>query len=354
MVALTSSGCSVLRTTARDLGFVRWVPHVQANGGAGKTELAQPSAKESPLTVGVHQAFFVGPRLMVKARLTPRVDLRASEVAVGVRGVRDGQVVDSSFQLLSEVSSAEWLHAERAVLVALELPADRITEYQLVCGWGEDARQLRLEMDRKTGNSNSTPPAEGSVPEEPHTPDGSRAALGNSPATVAGQVVAEQAVTDQLLSGQSVGGQSAGGQTADNRGQVDRNEEAAARRVLPEPNSGPGVSLSDVELDQQTTKCSKEPCDLRYTIRARISNSANTPVKSALFAVGVLWGSDRKLPKPPDDFQPLGPDETAAELRPMAVEPGGSKRLKIAVDRSIPQVPGGRFYPYIRIVSVSR
>lgn len=360
---------STLRTTGRSLGFVRWFPPHTATSVDGsestnaKATDAHPdvppviATKESPVTVVVHQAFFVGQRLVVKARLTARTELRASEVLVGIQGVKEGQVLTRSFQPLSAVVSGETLGAEKSVLVTLELPAEAITEYQLVCSWGDDARQLRAELLRTApqalvraegaGSAEGTSPVSNGSAEVP--PAGAEASAQAARAALAepqadrsrpeplGQGFPEQRLSEEGLPEEGLPG----------KGKAERSPENPAQPLAL-------ADLTEVELEQSETRCPTPPCDLRYTIRARLQNTTDVPIRGATFAVGVVWSTGNTLPKTPSSFEPLTGNESTVNLPDLTLDPRGGKRLKIAVDRSIPQVPGGRFYPYVRIVSVNQ
>ncbi len=116
------------------------------------------------------------------------------------------------------------------------------------------------------------------------------------------------------------------------------------------PSSGE-VSLQDVEIETDESACAdSKSCDIHYVLRAKVLNESGRELKLIELAVGFAWGESNSLPKPPARGLPKQPGEELVQLQAVNLGPGGSKKLKIKIDRGVPVVPGGAFIPYIRIV----
>ena len=329
---LMCSSCTAigdqLRQTVYSLGFIRWVePPAKASGLLHTSESAAlnggqrasghswtgssgaaETQKEPPLTIAVQQAFFVGENLNIKLRVSARAEMSANDILVGVRGLVDGQITARRFLTLSQVLSEEFVSADNSYVVSVELPAAGLTEYQVVCAWGMDAKLLQSEVRSDLAKTEI-------VESSPNPPDLIPSVLNSS-------------AMNPSIPGGEVRGEAIG---------------VSAGEV--------GV-LEDVSLEETRVACKTPPCDFRYTVRARFINKMSEPVARVKLAVGIKWAAEDKLPTTPPNFQPLENDESAVELTELNVPAGGSKRLKIGVDRAIPDIPGGRFFPYIRLVGI--
>ncbi len=253
---------------------------------------AEGAPKPAPLVVAVSQAFFVGEELHIKVRLEAKTVLPAAQVVVSVLGLREGQIVETHYQVLNTLTKDERIVPGQTFVLPFALLSKDLSEYQIQCRWGNDAVQLLSREHTET-------------PVQP----------------------AESAA---LLAAQ---------------------EEPGSQRAALSPAAAIGkLALEDVELEEQTLACAHAPCDRLYTLRARLINKNTAALGDLELAVGLAWSETNSLPKPPADYAPKQEREELIRLGTVVLHTGESKKLKIKVARSVPYVPGGAFLPYIRLV----
>ena len=104
------------------------------------------------------------------------------------------------------------------------------------------------------------------------------------------------------------------------------------------------------ELEEQETSCEKPPCDKRYAIRAEVANLGSQTVANIRLAVGIYFAPAGHVPAQKSHGEPLAEGEELLSLGDLKLPPGERKKIKIAVDRAVPTVPGGSFLPYARVI----
>jgi hypothetical protein len=276
----------------------------------------QPRA---PIAIDVRQAFLQEDTLQIKLGLRSKTFVRTDSIYVGVRGLADGVTVVEEFRLLADESNRKWLDQESNLLVSFSIPAEGLSEYQILGAWGDDARNLakRLSDEKSKLSSNVKTATE----------------LGIEPADFSSSQKAQE--------------------TRAKLGIVSRSQQAAMS------TSGEGeeirelrvVALEGVDIESELDDCPAEPCDLRYRIFARLKNLGETKtVDSIELAIGLYWASEGQLPQTPKSGSKATANEEVVALKNLAIAPGGSKAIRVRVNRGVPQIPGGRFVPHIRVL----
>lgn len=269
--------------------------------------------KEAPLQLKVAQAFFVGENLNVKVRLTAKASMPSEKLVVGVIGLHEGNVVETHYARIKEITNEPLVIAGQSVLVPFELSSHELTEYQVSGSWGEEAVELWAEKK----DENKAPLVE--KPEDEKAP-----------------------VTEVQPS-------------------APPKEEKPAAKVEESdeiPMIKPGflgstntATLEGVELQEQPEECTEAPCDIRYTILARVVNRSRSPLTGIKLAVGISWSENKSLPRSPANGASVESGEELVDLKQSVLDPGQSKKLRVKVARAVPVIPGGAFLPYIRVVS---
>lgn len=252
-----------------------------------------PAAPESPVEVRVDRAFYQSDGLHVKVRVTTKTELPTEDIVVNVTGLDEGQVIESYEQRLSEVFPLDELDTGEAALLDFVLKNPELSEYQVQCRWGEEAHKPAMpEVAAATPIVNQEA--------EP------RAALAAPP---------------------------------------------PEKLEIPLQPAGGDLLLKISELEQRTVNCEQPPCDRFYTIRATLLNQSASPIGGIILASGLQWVNDGATVSPPEPFAKPLEGESAVALEGFVLQPGKEKRLKVAVDRAVPTVPGGQFVPYLRVVA---
>jgi hypothetical protein len=170
------------------------------------------------------------------------------------------------------------------------LHISNITEFQLKCSWGEDAKKIYVE-----GNLN---------PPEPKKAE----------------------LTPTIVS-------SAEGQTIE--------------RSLPIK----GIVIDSINVEEETEECNSPPCKKKVKIKAIVKNLSDSPLKHLSLAFGLFWTSEGKVPKLPKDYEAKLLNEEELTFGEINVPSGGSIPFSVNIGRSVSEVKGGEFRPHIRILS---
>lgn len=301
-----SQGCAAAnRMTHRIFGGPSARTAAEASGKpAGRASALAESERplEAPLTLNVVQAFYDGPRLHLKVRLDAKTTISADEVIVSVAGLKDGQIREVHDQRLQAVVPFKRLSSGESAVVPFVLDGTGLSEYQVGLTWGEEAK-LTGHGPFKHGASNG-----------PGQPAAARASLAGPGAAVtphAGEIVPPDEDTTDAT-----------------------------------------VILRDVELERHEVPCDEPPCELRYTVHAILLNNGRTALTEVGLASGFVWVEEGTQPAIPADFQPLRDIEEPVTLKNLGLQGGTERKLKVNVDRPVPDIPGGSFQPYLRIVEV--
>ena len=272
---------------------------------APKTELQTPA--EAPVEIRVDRAFYQADGLHVKVRVTSKTELPTADIVVNVTGLDEGQVIESYEKRLSEVFPVDDLDAGEAAMLDFVLKRPELSEYQVQCRWGEEAHKPASAAKPDAAAAQSVPPQPPGVEN-----DSARAAL----------TLPETSTPDE---GSGV--------------------------EIPLIAPGGDLSLKVVELEHRVVDCAQPPCDRFYTIRATLLNQSARPIGGIVLASGLQWVNQGATSKEPEPFAKLQEGEESVALDGFVLQPGKEKRLKIAVDRAVPEVPGGSFMPYVRLVA---
>jgi hypothetical protein len=252
----------------------------------------------APISIEVRQAFLQEDTLHIKLGLSAKTFVETDSVYVGVRGLADGVTVVEEFRLVADESDRKWLDADSKLLVSFNIPAKGLSEYQVFGAWGEDAKGLAKRLSASTSSAAL----------------GARAKLSPSLESI----------------------------------QPDVN---SVRKKNLVPTDGRPVGLEDVDIESEVDDCPAQPCDIRYRIVARIKNmSKKSAIDSIELAIGLYWASEGQLPQTPQSGSMATANEEVVALKELAISPGESKAIRVRVNRGVPQIPGGRFVPHIRIL----
>ena len=245
--------------------------------------------KQAPLSIDVAQAFFDQDKLNVKVIITTHTEISPDQIVLGIAGLRDGELVEETYKKISDVVASERLDAETKLAVRFELASKDLSEYQVKCNWGNDATELWAKLNP----SIETPANE------------SRASLAN------------QKIDQNLLKTPAISGK---------------------------------LELSDLDIQSEELPCVLAPCDLNYTVVGRFLNGKETQVSTAKLAVGLYWAEEGQLPELPKTSEALSENEQVIEVA-LGLQSGEAATIRVKLDRSIPQVPGGSFIPHVRLIS---
>ena len=284
------SGCSFIRRLRQPS-----VSQVPEHGSA-------ESAKEPPLDVEVVDSALMNGELVVKVQLRAKTQIDPNAVALALTTLVNGQVSRQEIIALNELLT-EPLPAGGVTAVLLRTKASEASEFQVRCSWGDEARSLMLS--KRSGAAAAT----GVAAKDSRVPAGAAESIA------------------QGLDVRRVG----------------------ADGVVSELSAG--LSLVDMVVDTQETKCSFAPCDINYIVSAQLVNqSSEKRYQRIALAVGLQWENAGKKIKTPESYKPLSAGEDEAALDSVVLAPGQAKKVRIRIDQPVPVVPGGRFVPYLRVL----
>lgn len=251
---------------------------------------SEPKMKQAPLSIEVAQAFFDQEKLNVKVVVTTHTEINPADIVIGIAGLRDGELVEETYKKISEVVASEELDAETKLIVRFELVSKDLSEYQVKCSWGKDARELWAKL---------TPSIDAPATE-------SRAALAN------------QKLDPEILKTPALSG---------------------------------NLELSELDIQSEELPCVIPPCDLSYTVVGKFFNGKEKTASTAKLAVGLYWANEGQLPQLPQATDTINENEEIVNVA-LGLESRESATIRVKLNRSVPQVPGGSFIPHVRLISV--
>lgn len=299
----------------------------------GDAHLSENSIDDSidelstPMSIDIVQAYLEQGRLHVKARLEAKTNIQTSGVVLQLTGLKDGEVTEEQIQRLSEITPVNDLSAGQAVSAQFELSTPALTEYQLRCSWGADAVALLSKA------------APGGVAQA----DDKRGHLGTASD---GEVrPAESDVHAQS--------------TAEPLGQESTKELSHILENDAENSRDQGTALgakqavlSNMHIEETKSDCLGQFCQKLFSVSADLVNGGDLTIAEVTLGLGVYWAAEGTSPDLPRYGSPLSSTEKEIKLTRLNLRPGDSRPLKINVDRPIPSIPGGRFEPHLRLVTI--
>lgn len=252
-----------------------------------KTTAKAKKEKKAPLSVDVAQAFFDQEKLNIKIILSTHTEVDPSQIVLGVSGLSDGELVEETYKKLSDVVAGDLLEADSKIAVRFELTQKDLTEYQVRCSWGNEAKDLWAKLT----------PAE-----QKQEPQDARASLATS----------KDNLNLPALSGK--------------------------------------LELSNLDIQSEQLQCVLPPCDLSYTVVGKFYNGTENVAQKAKLAVGLYWANDGQVPQIPDSNEQVNENEEVVEVA-LGLQSRETATIRVKLDRSVPQVPGGSFIPHVRLIS---
>lgn len=258
---------------------------------------AVQAGSEPPLRVDVLNAIYIGGELNVKVKVVSKTDLPTQEVALALLGLTEGRVTGEKVFKLSELYDQPVLKEDEPVIALLTLQSNDLSEYQVKTSWGDDAKELLKEAAQTSGPPN-LPPA--------------------NPA-------ASPAVST-----------------------------ARSQRSEAPVNRTPALPIIvDLQADESESQCRQPPCDINYTLILQLRNTSAREMTNIHLAVGLFWEEQNRPAEMPQAGEALSPGEEDTAVSNLVLLPGQTKRVRIAVDQSVPRVRGGRFVPNARVLSAT-
>jgi hypothetical protein len=268
ILLLLFSGCSVVNGTSD------WF----SSKSNGNKESKIEKAEKNPVEVDISQAYYSGETLNLKVYVRALTEVPTSEIVVAAIGLSEGTIVEQHIKKLSDFYSGEFVKKDQKIALSFQLGNKKLSEYQVNCSWGNEAKQLLAQTAVPTLDPG----------------------VNNIRARIDGE-----------------------------------------------------VSLREVELIKHPIKCPAEPCDIMYSINSKVVNGTNSSIEDIKLALGIFWVDETKKMSAPSGGQELLDGEEVVSLEKLHLGSGEAKSLRISVDRPIPVVPGGDFFPYLRILSYS-
>ena len=295
----------------------------------------------APVDVSVAQAFFDSKVLNVKVHLKTLTDMDPKDIVVGVSGLREGSLVEETYQRVSEVVNETELDEDSVVALRFKLNSEDLSEYQVKCSWGKG---VELPQDRLVRNDTSALELvkAGEVEDDLLTED----SQSTDEFIEEGELDSFQEDADIQIPAKGV-----------TRASLSRDPEILEAvetdsDVEKEEDALPSSSLEIYELDieNETILCDTPPCDIIYTVLAELKNNGSEEVNSVQLAVGLYWANSGQLPRVPSADAVLQENEELIELKDLGITSNNSRTVRVKLDRSVPDVPGGSFIPHVRLL----
>lgn len=108
------------------------------------------------------------------------------------------------------------------------------------------------------------------------------------------------------------------------------------------------LTLEDLRVETFTMGCLSPPCGKNYKVIGKIVNQGTDIVGQVTLGASFAWvpnGSTFEI----NGYNPS--NEKHLKIEQITLNPGDRKAFKIDLDRTVPDLPGGRYIPIIRILN---
>lgn len=129
--------------------------------------------------------------------------------------------------------------------------------------------------------------------------------------------------------------------------------ELLAQRVTPvRPGHTENTPLEvrNLSVHSERVNCeASQRCELQFAISAELRNSSEKKIDQAVLGAGFIWVDSPAL----DLSRRIPENEVTVELAGLNLGPGASRKIRMVLDRTVPERPDGAFQPVVRVVSSS-
>lgn len=345
LVASSVTACglvssSIVSSSALEQSDFSLQPETEVKQASLPAVFNQPQVEKAiaPVEVEVAQAFFDENTLNIKVHLKTLKEMSPDEILVGVSGLRDGVVVEQDLKKVSEVFTGSSLDSDSLVALRFTLDSKDLSEYQIICVWGEQRVASTLEARLPEQELEADPEVMTKVvAASDDIPPVTSGLITSTPLAVAATEDAVNLDVGEL----ETFNLNTNNQNTDNQNAVNQdivNQEAGE------------LEISDIDIVSDVISCKAEPCDISYTVYANLINNSSQSIDTVKIAVGLYWANEGQLPKIPEASNRLLSSEELVELSDVSLASGRSQKVKMKLDRNVPQVPGGSFIPHIRLL----
>jgi hypothetical protein len=101
-----------------------------------------PAPEEPPVRVVITRSEVLDDNLLVEVQLQAKTEIPSKVLAVSLIGLNDGVKVSQVTRPVSEVWSQPKIESGDRVKLEFQMPASGLEEYQVVCSWGDEAKNL--------------------------------------------------------------------------------------------------------------------------------------------------------------------------------------------------------------------
>jgi hypothetical protein len=121
-----------------------------------------------------------------------------------------------------------------------------------------------------------------------------------------------------------------------------------ADATKPAGSSEAAIELRNVSVRSERVMCDTgQGCELKFSIMADLRNTSGKQVDHAVLGTGFIWLDAAAL----DLSQRIPENEATVELTGLALGPGASRKVRLVLDRTVPERPDGAYHPVVRVIS---
>ncbi|MBL7662765.1 hypothetical protein JNK13_08435 [bacterium] len=265
----------------------------------GQNQLANSTTITDPLSYEVLDSKLTPQGLLsVTGSITAKTDWPTNNAVLELSTFVNGERKASKYVYLDQALGKEMLKRNSKDILALSIESMGATDYQMRLLWGAETKQFAKNNTNEISDQ-SQAKIETTKPQ-------------SSAANTTDQGSAPQTATKEEL-----------------KEKLD------------------ALALVELETISNTIACSVPPCDLELVVSGKIYNPTATTIKDPKLALGLAYAPDgRPTPTAADPST-----EEIVELSGVTIDSGQKRVIKLTVDRPVPQIPGGKFVPVLRIVT---
>lgn len=279
--------------------------------------------KKAPISVSLNKAYIIEKKILLKIELSVLSDISAKETVVGVNGLKEGNLIEEQYVILSDIVSRNKLVDGERVLIEFVLESGVLSEFQIKAYWGEDGKRV--------------------IKEKIYFDD-------------INKIESENIFSLETKENESI----------NKNDKFETISQEDSHLLPPEPRR-PNLNealetnkykqvleIIDLEIHENDIVCEKIPCPKKVRLKGKLKNSSKQILTSISLAFGIHWVFNGQLPKLPDELSPIKVGEEKLSFGSKFLEVNEVIEFEIDIDRAIYQIPGGYFMPHVRVLSFEK
>ena len=109
----------------------------------------------------------------------------------------------------------------------------------------------------------------------------------------------------------------------------------------------PVLSIQEIQLEAQDVACLKPPCGRSFKVRGVMINRGDEVIDRSMLGVSFVWVPEGGSF---DSTRYQADNEQRVQINRLGLKPGEKRPFRVSLDRTVPELKGGQFLPYVRVI----